>query len=218
MAQDVAFAWLKKHVVSFAANRRHVPDGSGSLPRHRACREPRCARRCRRLEVHAPLRIVGRRGARSAPPITDTVKSQPSCRRAGLVEDFCVRRAVHVGEFLAPELDRLRRAGKQQKSPLEFIELDREFHRAIVRAAQNPVLADFYESLRDRQTRMGCTRSRPPCSGRRRAHRTSGDRGRGAFRRRREAAASMALHLARTLAVLRLPSLNFPGVGFEKAL
>ena len=67
-----------------------------------------------------------------------------------------MRRAVHLAEFLAPELDRLlAEQDKQQKSPLEFIELDREFHRTIVRAADNPILADFYESLRDRQMRMG---------------------------------------------------------------
>jgi len=132
-----------------------------------------------------------------------------------------VRRAVQVGEFLAAELDRLlAKQEKQQKSPLEFIELDREFHRAIVRAAHNPVLADFYESLRDRQMRMGIHAI--AISGQRTAsvlieHRAiaegvrSGDAD--------QAAASMALHLARTLAVLRSPSLNDPGViSLEKAL
>jgi DNA-binding FadR family transcriptional regulator len=118
-------------------------------------------------------------------------------------------------------LDRLlAQQEQQQKSSLEFIELDREFHRAIVRAADNPILAEFYESLRDRQMRMGlhaiatsdqCRSSvlaehRAVAEGVR-----SGDAD--------QAAAAMAQHLAKTLAVLRLPSLNITGPrSFERAL
>jgi DNA-binding GntR family transcriptional regulator len=38
--------------------------------------------------------------------------------------------------------------------PAEFIASDREFHRLIIGAADNPVLSEFYERLRDRQIRM----------------------------------------------------------------
>jgi DNA-binding GntR family transcriptional regulator len=38
--------------------------------------------------------------------------------------------------------------------PVEFIASDREFHRVIIGATDNPVLSDFYERLRDRQIRM----------------------------------------------------------------
>lgn len=81
-------------------------------------------------------------------------------------------------------------------------------------AANNPVLADFYESLRDRQMRMGI-----------RAIATSEQRTGSVLVEHRAiaegvrsghadlAAAAMAQHLAKTLAVLRLPSLT----GFEKA-
>jgi DNA-binding FadR family transcriptional regulator len=41
--------------------------------------------------------------------------------------------------------------------PVGFIEADRAFHRAIVVQAGNPVLTGFYESLRERQLRMGLT-------------------------------------------------------------
>jgi DNA-binding GntR family transcriptional regulator len=76
------------------------------------------------------------------------------------------------------------------------------------------VLADFYESLRDRQMRMGI-----------RALASSGQRTGSVLVEHRAiaegvrlgdaelAAAAMAQHLAKTLAVLRLP--NF--TGFEKA-
>jgi DNA-binding GntR family transcriptional regulator len=172
-----------------------------------------------RLEADGLLRIVPKKGA-FVPPITE-LEVEAIMQARGLVEDFCVRRAVHVGEFLAPELDRLlARQEKQQKSPLEFIELDREFHRAIVRAAHNPVLADFYESLRDRQMRMGI--HAVATSGQRTAsvlieHRAIAEAVRSGDAD--QAAASMALHLTTTLAVLRLPSLNYPSViSFESVL
>jgi DNA-binding GntR family transcriptional regulator len=217
-AQDVVFAWLKKHVVS-------LPRTDGTfLTEAEVCRATGMSRTpvreaLLRLEADGLLRIVPKKGA-FVPPITE-LEVEAIMQARGLVEDFCVRRAVQVGEFLAPELDRLlAKQEKQQKSPLEFIELDREFHRAIVRAAHNPVLADFYESLRDRQMRMGIHAI--AISGQRTAsvlieHRAiaegvrSGDAD--------QAAASMALHLTTTLAVLRLPSLNYPGViSFESVL
>ena len=183
-AQDVVFAWLKKHVVS-------LPRTDGTfLTEAEVCRATGMSRTpvreaLLRLEADGFLRIVPKKGA-FVPPITE-LDVEAIMQARVLVEDFCLRRAVHVGEFLAPQLDRLlARQEKQQKSPLEFIELDREFHRAIVRAANNPVLADFYESLRDRQTRMGlhAIATSEQRTGER-AGRTSSDRGRGAFGRRR---------------------------------
>jgi DNA-binding GntR family transcriptional regulator len=44
-------------------------------------------------------------------------------------------------------------AAKDQ--PARFIELDTEFHTLMVRAGGNPILADFYSSLRQRQLRIG---------------------------------------------------------------
>ena len=138
-----------------------------------------------------------------------------------LVEDFCLRRAVHLAEFLAPELDRLlAEQEQQQKSPLEFIELDREFHRAIIRSADNPILADFYETLRDRQMRMGLhaiATSQQRVGAVLVEHRAIADGVRSGDADR--AAAAMARHLTETLAVLRLPSLNIAGArSLERAV
>jgi DNA-binding GntR family transcriptional regulator len=82
------------------------------------------------------------------------------------------------------------------------------------------VLADFYESLRDRQMRMGI--HAVATSGQRTAsvlieHRAISEAVRSGDAD--QAAASMALHLTTTLAVLRLPSLNYPSViSFESVL
>ena len=217
-AQDVVFAWLKQHVVS-------LPRTDGTfLTEAEVCRATGMSRTpvreaLLRLEADGFLRIVPKKGA-FVPPITE-LEVEAIMQARGLVEDFCVRRAVHVGESLALELDRLLASQeKHQKSPLEFIELDREFHRAIVRAAHNPVLADFYESLRDRQTRMGLhaiATSEQRANSVLVEHRAIADGLRSGDAER--AAAAMGRHLAATLAVLRLPNLNYPSVSsFEKAL
>jgi DNA-binding GntR family transcriptional regulator len=217
-AQDVVFAWLKKHVVSLPRT------DSTFLTEAEVCRATGMSRTpvreaLLRLEADGFLQIVPKKGA-FVPPITER-EVEAIMQASGLVEDFCLRRAVQLAEFLAPELDRLLAQQEQrQKSPLEFIELDREFHRAIVRAADNPVLADFYESLRDRQMRMGIhaiTTSVQRIDSVLVEHRAiaegvrSGDAD--------QAAAAMAQHLTTTLAVLRLPSLNITAPRrFERAV
>jgi DNA-binding GntR family transcriptional regulator len=203
-AQDLVFAWLKKHIVS-------LPRTDGTfLTEAEVCRATGMSRTpvreaLLRLEAEGFLQIVPKKGA-FVPPISEREVEAIMQARA-LIEDFCVRRAVHLAEFLAPELDRLlAEQDKQKKSPLEFIELDREFHRAIVRAADNPVLADFYETLRDRQMRMGIYAITASMDGVMVEHRAiaAAVRSRSAD----QAARATAEHLAKTLAALRLPSLN----------
>src|ERR1700748_1950326 len=135
-AQDLVFAWLKKHIAS-------LPRTDGTfLTEAEVCRATGMSRTpvreaLLRLEAEGFLQIVPKKGA-FVPPISER-EVQAIMQARALIEDFCVRRAVDSAEMLAPELDRLlAEQVKQQKSPLEFIELDREFHRAIVRAADNP--------------------------------------------------------------------------------
>jgi DNA-binding GntR family transcriptional regulator len=222
-AQDVVFGWLKKHVVT-------LPRTEGTfLTEAEVCRATGMSRTpvreaLLRLEADGLLRIVPKKGA-FVPAITE-MEVESIMQARVLVEDFCVRRAVHIRDGLAPQLDRLLvKQEKQQKSPLEFIELDREFHRAIVRAANNPILADFYESLRDRQTRMGLhalATSEQRTGGVLAEHRAIADGVRSGDADR--AAAAVARHLTTTLAVLRLPDLNYPSLNdpsatsFEKGL
>jgi DNA-binding GntR family transcriptional regulator len=206
-AQDVVFAWLKNHVVS-------LPRTDGTfLTEAEVCRATGVSRTpareaLLRLEAEGFLQIVPKKGA-FVPPITEREVEAIMQARA-LIEDFCVRRAVHFSEFLAPELARLlTEQDKKRKAPLEFIELDREFHRAIVRAADNQVLADFYEALRDRQMRMGIhaiTASAQRIDSVLIEHRDIAEGLRSGLAN--QAADAMTLHLTKTLAVLRLPNLN----------
>lgn len=73
-----------------------------------------------------------------------------------LVEDWCIRRVVPADPSFVAELERIVAAQEALiDDPAGFIEHDRIFHRTLVRQAGNPVLAEFYESLRERQIRMG---------------------------------------------------------------
>lgn len=203
-AQDIVYRWLKQHVLS-------LPSREGTfLTEAEVCRETGTSRTpvreaLLRLEADGLLQIVPKKGA-YVPPITEA-EIEAVMQARGLVEEWCARQASGFGDMLAAELDRLiARQVEVQHDPVAFIECDREFHRTIVRAAGNPVLAEFYESLRDRQLRMGVH-----------AVMISGARADGVLaehaaivegirsREPERAAAAVVEHLARTLVALRLP-------------
>ncbi|MFI1379874.1 SDR family NAD(P)-dependent oxidoreductase [Embleya sp. NPDC020886] len=152
-AQDVTYRWLKRHIselprdggtflteseVALAAGTSRTPVREALL----------------RLEAEGFVQIMPKKGA-FVPPVSDAdVRAVMEAR--ALIEDWCVRRVVSAAPEFFDELDRL--LGEQEAlidDPVGFIDCDRAFHRAIVRQGGNPVLADFYESLRERQVRMG---------------------------------------------------------------
>ncbi|MEV8634902.1 GntR family transcriptional regulator [Streptosporangium sp. NPDC051023] len=206
-AQDVAYRWLKQHI--------------GGLPRHggtflteaevaEATGTSRTPVReaLLRLESEGLLQIVPKKGV-FVPPISDAQVEAVMQARA-LVEDWAVRRVTPSSEEFLAELERL--VAEQEaaiEDPVAFIDADRAFHRAIVRQAGNPVLAEFYESLRDRQVRMGL-----------RAVAKVKNRAETVLTEHRaiivglrdsspaEAGEALATHLSSTLAVLRLPDVG----------
>lgn len=152
-AQDVTYHWLKEHIAELP------PDGGTFLTESAVAQAAGTSRTpvreaLLRLEAEGFLQIVPKKGA-FVPPISDAeVRAVMEAR--GLIENWCVRRVLPVGERFLTELQEL--LAEQERlidDPVGFIERDRAFHRAIVRQAGNPVLAEFYESLRDRQVRMG---------------------------------------------------------------
>ncbi|MGX9144898.1 GntR family transcriptional regulator [Mesorhizobium sp. 128a] len=212
-AQDVVYRWLKQHVLT-------LPSREGAfLTEAEVCRETGTSRTpvreaLLRLEADGLLQIWPKKGA-YVPPITEA-EIEAIMQARSLVEEWCAGQAAGFGGTLAVELDRLiSRQAEVLHDPVAFIECDREFHRTIVRAAGNPVLADFYESLRDRQLRMGVH-----------AMMLSGGRGDSVLVEHTaivegircgqpdQAAAAVAEHLARTLVALRLPVAASWGAGF----
>jgi DNA-binding GntR family transcriptional regulator len=108
----------------------------------------------RSLEAEGLLELFPNRGA-FVPPVTDRQIVEVMEARS-LVETFCAERAVARNPALHVELGALlAEQGGLGSDPNAFIECDRRFHTAIVHAAGHHVLAAFYETLRDRQVRMG---------------------------------------------------------------
>jgi len=152
-AQDVTYRWLKQHIAGLPRHGGTFLTEGGVAQATGTSRTP-VREALLRLEAEGLLQIVPKKGA-FVPPISDAEVRAVMQARA-LVEDWCVGRIVPAGEAFIAELERL---VVEQASliddPVAFIDCDRAFHRAIVGQAGNPVLAEFYESLRERQVRMG---------------------------------------------------------------
>jgi len=205
--QDVAYRWLKRHVATLPRHEGTFLTEAEVSEATETSRTP-VREALLRLEAEGLLQIVPKKGA-FVPPITDA-EVEAVMQARGLVEDWCVRRCAPLAESLSLELERLVvQQKKLQSSPIEFIECDREFHRTIVRTAGNPVLGAFYETLRDRQLRMGL-----------RAIAASTERTRVVLLEHTAmvdgirsgnptaAAAAVAAHLAETLATLQMPAVS----------
>lgn len=200
-AQDLTYEWLKRHISELPR------DGGVFLSESEVAKAAGTSRTpvreaLLRLETEGLLKIVPKKGA-FIPPISDS-EIEAVMEARGLVEDWCVRRVVPADPAFVRELERI--LAEQEElldDPVAFIDRDRAFHRAIVRQAGNPVLAEFYESLRERQIRMGV---RALVSEENRA-RTVLDEHTAIVRAIAggDAGAALAAHLESTLAVLRLP-------------
>jgi DNA-binding GntR family transcriptional regulator len=201
-AQDVVYRWLKQHVLTLPRHHGRFLTETEVCKALGTSRTP-VREALLRLESEGFLQIVPKKGA-YVPPISEAdVESVMQARE--LVEDWCLRRAIASDEAPVERLEELlRRQEDLQQSPVAFIECDREFHRALVRAAGNPVLADFYESLRDRQIRMGLqaiVASKQRSANVLAEHAAIVEAVRSKEPER--AAAAMAEHLTRTLVALR---------------
>lgn len=152
-AKELTYRWLKQHIAELPR------DGGTFLTESEVAEAAGTSRTpvreaLLRLEAEGFLQIVPKKGA-FVPPISDAeVRAVMEARE--LVEHWCVSRVVPASDQLLTTLREL--VAEQERlvdDPVGFIERDRAFHRAVVQRAGNPVLAEFYESLRDRQVRMG---------------------------------------------------------------
>lgn len=151
-AQTVAYEWLKDHISSLPRAEGVFLSESEVAAATNVSRTP-VREALLRLETEGFVQIIPKRGIYVPAIGDDEVAAAMEARE--LLEDWCVRRAVSRAD-IADELHRLidTQTGLTD-DPVAFIEADRAFHRAIVRRAGNPVVAGFYESLRERQVRMG---------------------------------------------------------------
>ncbi len=113
-----------------------------------------------RLEAEGLLRLYPKRGALVVPVSAQEVEEVMETRT--LVERFALERVLQSGDA-GSVADALEEAVARQDAHAAsgditaFVAADREYHTALVAAAGNSVVTGLYESLRDRQQRMGLT-------------------------------------------------------------
>jgi DNA-binding GntR family transcriptional regulator len=108
------------------------------------------------LESEGLLRLYPKRGALVVPVSSQEVESVMETRV--LVEQFALAKTIARGNDVTGALEAAieRQVEHAARGDSEaFVEADREFHTVFVNAAGNPIVATLYDSLRDRQRRMG---------------------------------------------------------------
>jgi DNA-binding GntR family transcriptional regulator len=116
-----------------------------------------------RLQVEGVLRLFPKRGALVVPVTAADVRDVIEARQ--LVEPWAFARAAghpergRVAATLRAAIDRQEACLAAGDDP-GFQEADRAFHTVVVATAGNELLAAFYETLRDRQLRMGAAAAR----------------------------------------------------------
>ena len=101
------------------------------------------------LESEGLLRLYPKRGALVAPVSAREAESVIETR--WVIERYAIERAeTDLGSELAASAD-----AQEGLEGNEFVEADRAFHRALVAGTENEILLSLYDSLRDRQRRMG---------------------------------------------------------------
>lgn len=108
------------------------------------------------LEAEGLLRLYPKRGALVVPVSAAEIEEVMEARR--LIERFALAPAIERGAELEPQLAAcLAEAERalQKGDAGAFVEADRRFHRVFLAAADNLILLEMIDSLRDRQHRMG---------------------------------------------------------------
>jgi DNA-binding GntR family transcriptional regulator len=106
-----------------------------------------------RLAAEQLIELLPRRGAFIPPVSSHEVVDVMEARRA--IEPFALAQCSDLGGLAALLATALEEQTSLRDDARRFIERDRGFHLAIVQASGNRVLESFYDSLRDRMTRMG---------------------------------------------------------------
>ena len=109
-----------------------------------------------KLQAEGLVQLIPKRGALVVPVSPEEVEDVLEARE--LVEVHTAARAWERRAEIADDLTRHladMRAAQESADPWAFMAADRAFHATVVRAAGNAVLSGLYDSLRDRQMRMG---------------------------------------------------------------
>jgi DNA-binding GntR family transcriptional regulator len=104
------------------------------------------------------VHLLPKRGALIVPVTAADERDVLETRR--LVEQYAVRQAIATGvkpallERLSGHVEAMRQAARAHDT-LGYVHADRDFHVEIVGSTANAILINLYQSLREKQLRMG---------------------------------------------------------------
>lgn len=152
-APDIAYEWIKRYIIELPRERDAFLNEGALATATETSRTP-VREALLRLESEGFLRRIPRKGV-YVPPITDgDVRSLLDAR--AIVERWAATAARDAIRRDAGALQELIDAQRRSRDDTaRFIELDIEFHSRMVGLGGNPVLEEFYSSLRQRQLRIG---------------------------------------------------------------
>lgn len=151
-APERAYDWLKTMIVTLPREEERFLTEAEIAASSGLSRTP-VREALMRLEAEGFIRRVPHKGS-FIPALSDQdVESVMQARN--VIEQWSVREVARNPGRLPIRLEAIMVQQERDDDPVDFIDHDIEFHTTILRAAGNPLLSDFYISLRDRQGRMG---------------------------------------------------------------
>ncbi|MEV0697254.1 GntR family transcriptional regulator [Saccharopolyspora sp. NPDC050389] len=151
-APELAYEWLKNTIITLPRDEEMFLTEAQVATASGISRTP-VREALLRLQAEGFIRRVPNKGA-FIPALSDRdVEAVMQARR--VVEEWSVNEVAPKPGAIPGKLYRILQDQGQDADPVDFIAHDLEFHTTIIRAAGNALMNDFYNSLRERQMRMG---------------------------------------------------------------
>lgn len=148
-----AYEWLKAYVIALPSDEDAFLN-EGALATDAGTSRTPIREALFRLESEGFLKRIPNKGA-YVPALTDPdIRALMEAR--GVVERWAAQHGLLALQNSAGTLQSILDQQSASTGDIRaFIELDIDFHTRMVRVGNNPVLTDFYSSLRQRQLRVG---------------------------------------------------------------
>lgn len=151
-APELAYEWLKNTIITLPRTEEMFLTEAQVAASSGISRTP-VREALLRLEAEGFVRRVPHKGA-FIPALSDSDVDMTMQARS-VVEEWSVNNVAATPGLLPDKLRVILELQENDSDPVQFIAHDLEFHTAIISATGNPLLKDFYSSLRVRQMRMG---------------------------------------------------------------
>lgn len=152
-APVIAYEWVKAYIIGLPADQEAFLNEATLAAEAGTSRTP-VRDALLRLEVEGFLKRIPNKGA-YVPPITDPdIRALMEAR--GVIERWTAQHSLTALQRSADDLQHIIDEQAEAVTDVNrFIELDIDFHTRMIRLGNNPLLTEFYSSLRQRQLRVG---------------------------------------------------------------